>query len=93
MFLLKFRNLIITLGAVVCFVEFLTIDKVPSPESAHTVGILHLIAAAYLLLTLILYITTWRLAWILVLRVLFAGFIVLMMGTAFMTGWGLIANS
>jgi predicted acyltransferase len=93
MFFLKFRNLIITLGAVVCFVEFLAIDKVPSPERAHTVGVLHLIAAAYLLLTLILYITTWRLAWILVLRVLFAGFIVLMMGTAFMTGWDLITNS
>ncbi|MFZ1807834.1 MAG: hypothetical protein WAU36_11450 [Cyclobacteriaceae bacterium] len=93
MFLLQFRNLIITLGALVCFVEFLAIDKVPAPESAYAVGILHLAASAFLLLTLVLYITTWRLAWILVLRVLFAGFIVLMMGSSFMTGWQLLANS
>jgi len=91
--ILKYRNLIITLGAVVCFVEFLAIDKVPSSASAQTVGILHLAASVYLLLVLILYVTTWRMAWILVLRVLFAGFIVLMMSTAFMTGWKLIMDS
>ncbi|MEQ9414836.1 MAG: hypothetical protein RIF39_13450, partial [Cyclobacteriaceae bacterium] len=72
--LLKYRNLIITLGAVVCFVEFLSIDKIPPPEYARTIGILHLMASTYLLLTLVLYASTWRMAWILLLRALFAGF-------------------
>lgn len=88
--LLKYRNLIITLGAVVCFIEFLSIDKIPSPESARTIGILHLIASAYLLLTLVLYVTTWRMAWVLLLRVIFAGFIVLMMGYAFKQGFEIL---
>lgn len=91
--LLKYRNLIITLGAVVCFIEFLWIDKIPSPESVRTVGVLHLMASAYLLLTLVLYVSTWRMAWILLLRVLFAGFIVLMMVNALMVGLELLTNT
>lgn len=90
MVLLKYRNPIITGGAIVCLIEFLTVDKVPTSQSSLIVGILHIVASVFLLLTLILYITTWRLAWILVLRVLFAGFIVLMMGVAFMAGWDLL---
>ncbi|GAB1446137.1 hypothetical protein MASR2M41_18880 [Flammeovirgaceae bacterium] len=77
----------------ICFIEFLSIGKTPSPESAQTIGILHLMASAYLLLALVLYITTWRMAWILVLRVLFACFIVLMMGNAFIVGLELLKNS
>lgn len=87
----KYRNLIITIGAVVCFIEFLSIGKIPSPEASQTIGVLHLIASGYLLITLVLYITTWRMAWILVLRVVFAGFILLMMGYSFKTGFHLIS--
>lgn len=91
--ILKYRNLLITLGAVVCFIEFLSIGKTPAPESAQTMGILHLMASAYLLFTLVLYITTWRMAWILLLRALFALFIVLMMGNALIVGLELLTNS
>jgi len=91
--ILKYRNLLITLGAVVCFIEFLSIGKTPPPESAQTMGILHLMTSAYLLFTLVLYITTWRMAWILLLRALFALFIVLMMGNALIVGLELLTNS
>ncbi|HOO09454.1 MAG TPA: hypothetical protein PKW06_05915 [Cyclobacteriaceae bacterium] len=84
--ILKYRNLLITLGALVCFVEFLSIGRVPSPGLERTVGVLHLVASAYLMLALVLYITTWRMAWVLLLRVLFAGFILLMIGYAIKQG-------
>ncbi len=74
------------MGTLGCFVEFLSIDVTPSPDYAQTVGILHLVASAYLLLTLVLYVSTWKMAWILLLRALFAGFITLMMINALMKG-------
>jgi len=78
-------------GAVICFIEFLTIDQMPSPENAQLTGILHVMASVFLLLTLILYLSTWKWAWILILRVIFAGFIVLMMGYAFRRGMEMLS--
>jgi len=69
---------ILIIGAVVCFIEFLAIDTAPPQGYERIFGTLHLMASFLLLLTLILYISTWRRNWMLLLRVLFGGFLGLM---------------
>ena len=84
--LIKYRDYFIIFGAVVCFVEFLTIDTQPDAEYTSLVGALHIMASVVLLITFILYVSMWRLGWILLLRIIFAGFIVLMMVQSFNAG-------
>lgn len=88
--MLKYRDWVITIGAIVCFVEFLMIGTKPAPEYEQLVGVLHLVASVVLLVTLFLYVSMWRIGWVLFLRVIFAGFIVFMMVLSFKLGVNLI---
>lgn len=89
-FLLRYRDVFLIIGAVVCFIEFLLIDSTPSPEYAKTVGVLHLIASVILLITLVFYISAWKWGWVLVLRVIFGAFIGLMIYQSARVGLALI---
>ena len=88
----KYRDWIIILGAVVCLVEFMTMEIQPVAEYRQAVGILHLTGSIVLLITLILYVSMWRMGWILLLRVIFAGFILFMMISSFRFGITLLSN-
>ena len=80
-------------GAVVCLVEFMTIGNSPAPAYRQAVGFLHITGAMVLLVTLFLYVSMWRMGWILLLRVIFAGFIVFMMISSLRFGITLLSNS
>lgn len=86
----RYRDWIITFGAIICFVEFMTMGSSPAPEYAQLVGILHLVASLFLLTALLFYVSMWRIGWVLFLRVIFAGFIVFMMVTSFQLGINLL---
>ncbi|HEY5692563.1 MAG TPA: hypothetical protein VIS49_13995 [Cyclobacteriaceae bacterium] len=88
--MLKYRDWIITLGAIICFIEFMSMGSSPIPEYAQLVGILHLAASLFLLAALILYVSMWRIGWVLFLRVIFAGFIAFMMVTSCQLGIDLL---
>ena len=91
--MLKYRDWVITFGAIVCFIEFLMMGSEPSSKYAQLVGTLHIVAAIVLIVTLILYVSMWRLGWVLFLRVIFAGFIVFMIVNSFQLGINLLFNT
>ncbi len=85
-FLLRYRDVFLIVGAIVCFIEFLVIDSTPSPEYAKTTGVLHVTASLVLLITLIFYISAWKWGWVLVLRIIFGAFIGLMIYQSALVG-------
>ncbi len=89
--LIKYRDYFIIFGAVICFIEFLAIDIHPGVEYSSLIGALHIVASVVLLITLILYVTMWKIGWILFLRIIFAGFIVLMMVQSFKAGYNILS--
>jgi hypothetical protein len=86
----KYKDWIITIGAIVCFVEFMSMGSSPAPAYTRLVGILHLSASLFLLVVLLFYVSMWRIGWVLFLRVIFAGFIVFMMVMSFQLGINLL---
>lgn len=86
----KYRDWIITLGAVICFAEFWSVGYTPNESYIQLVGALHIAAALVLLITLVLYVSMWRVGWVLFLRVIFAGFIIFMLITSFKEGINLL---
>lgn len=73
----RYRDPIIIFGALICLIEFMSRDGQPTVHS-FTEGILHGLAALVLLITLILYVSMFRKGWSLFLRIIFAGFILVM---------------
>jgi hypothetical protein len=89
--MVRYRDPIIIFGAVICLVEFLAMDYRSSLNSA-TKGILHLMAGIVLLATLILYVSTFRMGWNLFLRIIFAGFVLVMLIYTFRLAFDLLTS-
>jgi len=75
---MRYRDPFIIFGALVCLLEFMSMDGKPSVPSVGE-GILHGMAALVLMISLILYVSTFRRGWSLFLRIIFAGFILVML--------------
>ncbi|HNP95686.1 MAG TPA: hypothetical protein PKJ63_08655 [Cyclobacteriaceae bacterium] len=88
---MRYRDVLISIAAVVCLVEFMAIGQDVSPENAMLIAILHFCASGYLSFALILYVMQWRWGWILAMRVIFAAFIVLMIYLSFREGQSLLS--
>lgn len=89
---MRYRDILISLAAVVCLIEFIAIGQDVAPENSLTVAILHFCASGYLTIALILYVMQWRWSWILAMRVIFAAFIALMIYLSFKEGQSLLSQ-
>ena len=89
----RYRDPIIIFGAVICFIEFMALGMEPAQKYIILVGVMHLMASFVLLITMVLYITMWRMGWVLFLRVIFAVFIVFMMISSLRFGINLLFSA
>ncbi len=78
----KARDIVIMVGAVIGFIEFMVIDT-DLDGQGQVAGMLHALAAVVMLVSLLLYVSTWKVAWITLLRAIFAGFLTFMMVVSF----------